>query len=168
MGLSSGKNMGLEEGSSTDALATSWKILNWSWRGDKNTKVWQTSPWSPLKRQQPNSGVGGLILTACRFSIRITPLILTATSLWEATLTWHCKGKFSVLTWFWVKEADVSHWKKADPKLSSRGLYFTETRDSSSVAILPGAACWGGKQFVPSRWSEKHSKLKYMLACHRA
>lgn len=55
-GLSSGKNMGLEEESSTDALATSWKIRNWSWEDEKaKTKFWQTSPRSPLKvkRRRP-------------------------------------------------------------------------------------------------------------------
>lgn len=155
--------MGLEDGSSTDALATSWKILNWSWRDKKPHKGLTSATLKSLK--QPNSHFGGLTLTACKFSTRITPLILTATSLWEATLTRHWKGRFSVSTWFWVKEADISRWRKTGPKL---GSYFTETRDSSSVAILLGAACWGGKQSVPSRWSVRRSRAKYMLARYRA
>lgn len=151
--------MGLEEESSTDALATSWKIRNWSWRVINN----KTKFWSPQKlKRQPNSCVGGFMLTACKLSIRITPLILTATSLREATLTRHWKGRFSVSTWFCAKEADISHGEETHPNVSSPGLYFTETWDSSSVAILLGAACWGGKQPVPSRWSETRS-----LACCR-
>lgn len=114
-GLSSGKNMGLEEESSTDALATSWKIRNWSCEEEKaKTRFWQTSPRSPQKVKRRLAG--GFVLTACKLSIRITPLILTAMSLREATLTWHWKGRFSVSTWFCEKEADISHGKRTRPK----------------------------------------------------
>lgn len=42
------------------------------------------------------------ILTACKVSIRSAPVILTAISLWEATLTVHWIGRVRVLDWFCV------------------------------------------------------------------
>ena len=44
-GLSSCRNMGLEEGSSTDALVTSSRILNFSWGTNPNKRSISTNTW---------------------------------------------------------------------------------------------------------------------------
>lgn len=110
-GLSSCKNMGLEEGSSTDALATSSKTLNFSWRENKNIKSLFTN--TSFSSNQSRLTVRVFKLTACKVSTRSAPVILTAISLWEATLTWHWIGRIRMLNWFCVKEPEISLRRKS-------------------------------------------------------
>lgn len=104
--------MGPEEDSSTDALATSSKILNLSYsKSDskvitklKHSKAVLAPASEQINNIQQNNNVGWMlhvwafILTVCRVSIRSTPMILTAMSLWEATLILHWIGRMRALT----------------------------------------------------------------------
>lgn len=106
--------------------------------------------------------VWGFRLTACKVSILSAPVILTAISLKDATLTLHWIGRVKVLDWFCTKrKTEISpqgrsyrrwSWKIEFVENYLGGLYFTkrEKRERSSGEALLCATCWGGKQWEPS------------------